>query len=65
MKESVEKAGEKPGVVVPGECLGSAEEFKSGEGTYVRFGQVYANRAGYKIVEKHDENVWAECSVSS
>jgi hypothetical protein len=57
MKGSVEKAKKKHDVVVPGEFLGSAEEYKSGEGTYVRFCQVYANRSGFKVVEKPNENV--------
>ncbi|CAB3976608.1 Exosome complex component CSL4 [Paramuricea clavata] len=56
MKGSVEKAKKKHDVVVPGEFLGSAEEYKSGEGTYVRFCQVYANRSGFKVVEKPNEN---------
>ena len=49
-------AEKKHDIVVPGEYLGPAEEFKSGEGTYVRFCQVYANRAGYKMVKKLNEN---------
>jgi exosome complex RNA-binding protein Rrp4 len=54
-----------PDIVVPGAYLGSAETYKSGEGTYVRFCQVYANRAGYKVVEKVNENVCSlQCSVS-
>ena len=57
MKESTEKARIKHDVVVPGEHLGSAEEYKPGEGTYERFSQVYANRAGYKVVQKENENV--------
>ena len=57
MKGSVEKDKKKHDVVVPGEYLGSDEEYKPGEGTYVRFCQVYANRAGYKVIEKSNENV--------
>lgn len=57
MKGRVEKSRKKYDVVVPGEYLGSAEEYSPGDGTYERFCQVYANRAGYKVVEKRDENV--------
>ena len=57
MKGSAEKARKKHDVVVPGDHLGSAEEYKFGEGTYERLGHVYANRAGYKVVKKLNENV--------
>ncbi len=57
MKRSVEKAKMRHDIVVPGEYLGSDEEYKSGEGTYVRFCRIYANCTGYKVVEKPNENV--------
>lgn len=43
-------------VVVPGDRLCSVEEYNQGVGTYDRFGHIYANRAGYKVVEKLAEN---------
>lgn len=42
----------KPTVVVPGDRLGSVDEYNSGSGTFIRFGHVYANRAGYKVVKE-------------
>lgn len=57
MKKFDEKEKNKYEIVVPGQYLGPTDEYKCGEGTYVRFCQIYANRAGYKTVEKMNENV--------
>ncbi|XP_058972702.2 exosome complex component CSL4-like [Pocillopora verrucosa] len=35
-------------VVIPGERLGSIEQYSPGNGTYIRHGYVYASLAGYK-----------------
>ena len=39
-------------VAIPGERLGSLEEFSSGNGTYTRHGYVYASLAGYKQLQE-------------
>ena len=38
-------------VSVPGERLGSLEQFSPGNGTYIRHGYVYASLAGYKQLQ--------------
>ena len=44
-------------VAVPGDRLGSVDEYTAGAGTYVRFGHVYANRAGFKVMEERNDKV--------
>lgn len=39
-------------VAIPGERLGSLEQFSLGNGTYVRHGYVYASLAGYRQVQE-------------
>ncbi|XP_020616719.1 exosome complex component CSL4-like [Orbicella faveolata] len=39
-------------VAIPGERLGSLEQFSPGNGTYVRHGYVYASLAGYRQVQE-------------
>lgn len=39
-------------VAIPGERLGSLEQFSSGNGTYTRHGYVYASLAGYKQLQE-------------
>lgn len=41
-------------VAIPGERLGSLEQFSSGNGTYVRHGHVYASLAGYKQLQESE-----------
>ena len=38
-------------VAIPGERLGSLEQFSPGNGTYIRHGYVYASLAGYRQVQ--------------
>jgi len=39
-------------VAIPGERLGSLEQFTPGNGTYIRHGYVYASLAGYKQLQE-------------
>ncbi|EDO49274.1 predicted protein [Nematostella vectensis] len=39
-------------IAVPGERLGSAEQYSAGNGTYSRHGHIYSCLAGYRHVEK-------------
>lgn len=39
-------------VAIPGERLGSLEQFSPGNGTYVRHGYVYASLAGYRQLQE-------------
>ena len=39
-------------VAIPGERLGSLEQFSPGNGTYVRHGFVYASLAGYRQLQE-------------
>ena len=57
MKSIDKKREEHLDVVVPGDRLGSLDKYSPGAGTYVRFGHLYANRAGYKVVERLNEKV--------
>lgn len=41
-------------VAIPGERLGSLEQFSPGNGTYVRRGHVYASLAGYKQLQEQE-----------
>lgn len=38
-------------VVIPGERLGSLEQYTPGNGTYIRHGYVYASLAGFKQLQ--------------
>ncbi|XP_071947205.1 exosome complex component CSL4-like [Antedon mediterranea] len=38
-------------ICIPGERLGSTEEYTAGEGTFIRQGYICSSRAGHKIVE--------------
>ena len=42
-------------ITIPGERLGSVEEFSPGNGTYIRHGYVYASLTGFKQVLEHGE----------
>ena len=39
-------------VAIPGERLGSLEQFSPGNGTYVRHGYVYVSLAGYRQLQE-------------
>ena len=51
-------ANEKKAVAVPGERLGSLEEYLPGKGTYIRHGYLYSSLVGFKHVEKNENKVW-------
>lgn len=52
-------------VAIPGERLGSLEQFSSGNGTYVRHGYVYASLAGYRhLLEQENGEVCLEKNMS-
>lgn len=42
-------------IAVPGERLGSLDQFKAGNGTYIRHGYVYSCLAGIKHVQQETE----------
>ena len=50
-------------VAIPGERLGSLEQFSPGNGTYVRHGYVYASLAGYKFKQLQEEQNGEVCST--
>ena len=50
-------ANEKKAVAVPGERLGSLEEYLPGKGTYIRHGYLYSSLVGFKHVEKNENKV--------
>ena len=49
-------------VAIPGERLGSLEQFTPGNGTYIRHGYLYASLAGYKQLQEQQNG---EVSLSS
>ena len=54
-------------VVIPGERLGSIEQYSLGNGTYIRHGYVYASLAGYKQSQNQENGEVCEifwCIVS-
>ncbi|OZJ06832.1 hypothetical protein BZG36_00065 [Bifiguratus adelaidae] len=42
-------------IVLPGHRLGLVTEYQSGEGTFVRQGQIYASRCGHRVEEHEQE----------
>lgn len=46
---------EEPRQVYPGDCLGSAKEFSSGNGTYVKDGQIYSSLVG-RLMTSHSHS---------
>lgn len=50
-------------VAIPGERLGSLEQFSPGNGTYVRHGYVYASLAGYKFTQLQEQQNGEVCST--
>lgn len=50
--ETPEEELEKGGFVLPGELVGTTEEFKSGEGTTVSAGDIYSTATGNVIIDR-------------
>lgn len=50
--ETPEEELEKGGFVLPGELVGTTEEFKSGEGTTVSCGDIYSTATGNVIIDR-------------
>lgn len=48
-------------VVIPGERIGSLEQYSPGNGTYIRHGYVYASLAGYK--QLHNQTNGEVCKL--
>eukprot|EP01039_Chlorochromonas_danica_P006541 gene6541-7215_t len=46
---------EEPRQVYPGDCLGSAKEFSSGNGTYLKDGQIYSSLVG-RLMTSHSHS---------
>ena len=51
---------ESPSIVLPGDLLGTAEEFVPGRGTYEDHGRIYAALLGHKIFDPRDKAVRVE-----